>query len=187
VKITREEAAANALEGQSRCPRCDKPHGQKLDKSPRAHVMGIVGRTAFGYLGMNDTCGRSWTVEWKRVTRKYILESEQCAPSTKGTAQLDGAYGPNTSFGTKIGKRYYVTALPKGSVFFMRGHVWVAVRARSFWSRNKAREWAKRWLVARVNTRGTKHREIFESDLEVPDEAQGTAEGDRGVEEGSHD
>ena len=184
MRLTREEAAANALEGQPRCSRCDKPHSQAQPaRQPRCHLTGIVGRTAFGYLGMPDLCGRTWTVEWRRVPHKDVIAQDQAAPMTAGTRQLEDCYGPAQRHSLEVKGSWYVTALPLGSVFVMEGHTWVAMRARSFWSRNKAREWARRWLTARINTRGTKHRRLFDTDLEVPDAEQGAPEGDRGPEE----
>jgi len=169
VKISREQAAANALEGYPRCPRCDKSHPKSLPRGPRPHLVGVLGRTAFGYLSLPDTCGKTWSMEWRRVplgvAKKYGVLGVRNAAADK----LDGSYRVDPLQGFWLEGVYIRSLLPHGTVFVFRGYGWVAARARSFWSRNKAQEWAKRWLVARVNTRGTKHREIFVKDLEVPD------------------
>lgn len=168
MKISREEAAANALEGHSRCLRCDKAHPPSLSRRPRPHLVGVIGRTAFGCLSLPDACGRTWAMAWRRIPMKEVREAGRIGTPNNATEKLRNAYGPDTELGFSLDGGFYLSWLPHGTAFVFRKHAWVAVRARSFWSRNKAREWAKRWLIARVNTRGTKHREIFDDDLEVP-------------------
>jgi hypothetical protein len=95
----------------------------------------------FGYLGLPDTCGRSWALEWARVP--YC--GKRPPPPRPAAKALDrirdtlfAAYG---SYG--------------GTMLRMGKWTYCARRARPFWSRTKAKRWAMRWASARIGGRKT--------------------------------